>query len=186
MKYFINFSTDDAILVHDNVVLNLYADGGVPLFRLELRPPFEDALSAALKSCDLFVFALTPASLEDAWCAWLYRRAAELGIPVAPVQVRSCDVPPELVHAGLIGLTSITESPFPFGMMPGFIRSGRPIEPAAVSVAARPLVGAPPHAEIADLDLNSGTAGLMLGLQGINLNAPDAGRRVSAYFAGGP
>lgn len=184
MRYFINFSARDALLVHDNVVLNLYADGGEPLFRLDLRPPYEDALDAALKGADLFVFALSPASLQDPWCARMYRRAAELGIPVAPVQVRTCEVPPELRVSEFIGLTSVTESPFPFGLMPGFVRSGRTIDPGAVSVAAGPVAGPPPHAAVAGLDLSVGTAGLMLGLQGIDLNAPDAGIRVSAYFAG--
>jgi hypothetical protein len=74
--------------------------------------------------------------------------------------------PPELRSPSLIGLTSITESPFPFGLMPGFVRSGRPIEPDPFSVAARPVAGPPPHASIADLDLNSGTAGPDAGLQG--------------------
>ncbi|HVE41126.1 MAG TPA: hypothetical protein VNM14_14625 [Planctomycetota bacterium] len=185
MRYFINFSAADAILVHDNVVLNLYAERGEPLFRLPLRPPYDDALQLALKSADLFVYALTPASLEDPWCARLYRQAAELAIPVAPVEVRTCEVPPELRISELIGLTSVTESHFPFGLMPGFVRSGRRIEPGSVSVAAGPVAGPPPHAAIGDLDLNSGTAGLMLGLQGFDLNAPDVGARVSAYLGGG-
>jgi hypothetical protein len=92
VRYFIKFSARDALLVHHNVVLDLYADGGEPLFRFDLRPPFEVALDAALQGADLLVFALTPASLDDPWCARMYRRAAELGIPVAPVQVRSCEV----------------------------------------------------------------------------------------------
>ncbi len=185
MRFFINFSPADAILVHDNVVLNLYAERGRPLFRLPLRPPYDDALDLELRSADLFVFALSPASLEDPWCARLYRRAAELAIPIAPVELRTCEIPPELRICELIGLTSVTESPFPFGLMPGFVRSGRRIEPGSVSVAARPVAGPPPHAAIADLDLNSGTAGLMLGLQGFDLNAPNAGARISAYFGGG-
>jgi hypothetical protein len=184
MRFFVNFAAEDALLVHDNIVVNLYADAGEPLFRLDLRPPFEKALDDALASCDVFVFALSPASLADPWCARLYRRAAELGVPVKPVEVLPCEVPKELYHGDFLSITSITRSPFPFGTMPGFVTSGRKIEPAQVSVAATTPSGPPPHARIAGLDLNSGSAGLMMMLNGIDLNRPDAGRRVSDFFGG--
>ena len=184
MKFFINFSDQDALVVHDNVVFNLYAGEGEPLFRLKLRPPFEEALESRLKGSDVFVYALTPASLTDDWCTWLYRRAVDLEIPVAPVQVLNCDVPSELRTSGLISLTSVTHSSFPFGIIPGFVTSGVTVERGRVPLPGAPPAGPPPHARIARIDLNSGTAGLMMGLNGINLNGPDARRQVSAYFGG--
>ena len=65
MRFFVNFSARDTLLVHDNIALNLQAGDNSVFFRERLREPHAESLVATLASSDAQVYALTPASLEE-------------------------------------------------------------------------------------------------------------------------
>ncbi len=90
MKIFISYAHVDEHPVREMVDI-LRDAGHDPWFdhRLTVGIPWEQQLLNAIKTCDRFLYALTPESVSSKWCQWEFAQAVHLGKPIIPVLVQA-------------------------------------------------------------------------------------------------
>ena len=96
MKLFISYAHTDNWQVTQIVEL-LRSGGHDPWFDQRLLPgqDWKKELRDAVDSCEIFVFALSPASSESEWCQWEFTQAVELKKPIVPILILATEKVPE-------------------------------------------------------------------------------------------
>ena len=90
MHIFISYAHVDEYRVRE--LVDILRDAGhEPWFdhRLVVARSWEDQLLEAIEQCDRFLYALTPESVESAWCQWEFAQAVHTGKPVVPVLIQA-------------------------------------------------------------------------------------------------
>lgn len=111
MKLFISYSRGDLERVSELVSL-LRTGGHDPWFDQHLKPgqDWQKELGEAIDDCDVFIYALSKASVESEWCQWEFARAVRQGKPIVPALIRA-DMPFDILPAVLQGkhIANLTE-----------------------------------------------------------------------------
>lgn len=97
MKLFISYSRDDKAWVYE-LWRQLLNEGHQPWIDRDI-PPTADwwgTICENVKSCDCFVYVMTPKSVSSIFCLGEMRYAAALNKPVLPLMLKTADFPPEL------------------------------------------------------------------------------------------
>ncbi|HEX2619357.1 MAG TPA: toll/interleukin-1 receptor domain-containing protein, partial [Phototrophicaceae bacterium] len=82
-------------------LVDLLKNGGHdPWYDHQLTPgePWEDQLIAAIKKCDVFIYVLTPESVNSSYCQWEFKQAVEMGKPVLPILAQADTELPEALQ----------------------------------------------------------------------------------------
>ena len=89
MKIFISYAKVNRALV-EVLVEVLREVGHDPWFdyRLQSGQPWQEQLFAAIRTADVFLYALTPKSIASKWCQWEFAEAVHLGKPILPVMMQ--------------------------------------------------------------------------------------------------
>jgi len=97
-RAFISYARVDTYLVKQLVGI-LDAGGHEPWFDHELMPgqDWKAQLLDAIQRCTVFIYALTPESVESEWCRWEFARAVELCKPIIPILLQANTVLPRSV-----------------------------------------------------------------------------------------
>lgn len=89
MKIFVCYSSTDKSTVQQITeylriaTYDVWIDG-----LLRVGQDWKKILLAEITKCDVFLYTLSPESVESQWCKWEYDKAVELGKPVLPVLLR--------------------------------------------------------------------------------------------------
>jgi hypothetical protein len=106
--------------------------------RLVVGGDWQAQLLDAIKTCDAFVYALSPESVESEWCRWEFAEAVKLGKPVIPVLIQGkTNIPPSITSRQY---ADFTEGPSVEGtarLIAG-IHNAITIPPAEVSAPTKP------------------------------------------------
>jgi hypothetical protein len=96
LQTFICYARVDIYLVRQLVGI-LYAGGYDPWFDHRLLPgqDWKAQLRDAISRCGVFIYALTPESVESEWCNWEFSNAVNLGKPIIPVLLQANTPLPE-------------------------------------------------------------------------------------------
>src|SRR4051812_39438284 len=110
MKLFISYSRDDKLYVHelaealkDETQHDVWIDR-----RLVGADRWWDTILDQIEGCECFIVVLTPRCVTSMFCAAELAYALELGKPILPLLMKSCDVPPGLTHIQYIDIGSLS------------------------------------------------------------------------------
>jgi hypothetical protein len=87
VKIFISYAHVDKFLVKTQIV-DILRDAGYDAWfdeQLVVGQDWKQQLANVLQSCDAFVYAMTPESVESEWCQWEFAQAVKYGKQVVPV-----------------------------------------------------------------------------------------------------
>ncbi len=142
MKLFISYAHVDEYRVRELVDILRDASHD-PWFdhRLMVGRAWEDQLLEAIETCERFLYALTPESVESKWCQWEFVQAVHAGKPVVPVLMQ--EKTPLTGILDRIQYADFSQGPVPRAVakLLGGITTAQVINPADV-----PLLD-PPHAK---------------------------------------
>lgn len=98
MKLFISYAHTDRWQVNQ-IVSVLKSGGHDPWFDEQLLPgdDWKKRLLTAIQDCEIFVYVLSPESVESEWCQWEFARAIELDKAVLPILIQSPIDLPDLI-----------------------------------------------------------------------------------------
>ncbi|MDX1994031.1 MAG: toll/interleukin-1 receptor domain-containing protein, partial [bacterium] len=115
MKLFISYAHVDVYQVRQLVDL-LRAGGHETWFdhSLIVGQDWKQQLYDAIKSCEGFVYALTPESVASEWCQWEFGQAVEMGKPIFPVLMQARTQLPDTLNR--FQYADFTEGPTPQGI----------------------------------------------------------------------
>ncbi len=110
MRLFISYAHVDKLQVSQLVEV-LEEAGYSPWFDPKLMPGqnWKDELRKAIQTCDTFLYALSPESVESEWCQWEFAEAVKIGKPIIPVLLHAKTKLPEAI--GSYQYADFTEGP---------------------------------------------------------------------------
>ncbi len=129
MRIFISYAHDDEYLVRQLVDI-LIAGNHIPWFdhRLLAGRSWQDQLLEAIAACDVFLYALTPESLDSKWCWWEFGQAVQMGKPILPVLMQRVDLPDVLSRQQYVDFSKGPTPPAVARLLAG-VPNAEPIPP---------------------------------------------------------
>lgn len=99
MRLFISYAHTDKWQV--NELVEILRQGNYdPWFdhRLVVGQDWKQQLLDAITNCDVFVYVLSPESVESEWCQWEFAEAVKLSKPIVPILIQTnTPIPPSIL-----------------------------------------------------------------------------------------
>ncbi|GAB4422064.1 MAG: hypothetical protein Kow00106_19190 [Anaerolineae bacterium] len=147
MRLFISYSHADKPLVTE--IAKLFIEAGYEVWfdhRLLPGESWKEILSQEISQSDVFVYALSPESVNSQWCQWEYATAAKLGKRILPILLqKNTPLPEELKQYQYADFSDTLDATSVARLMGGLARMAVSIPPGSKPNAPENPSGMPAH-----------------------------------------
>lgn len=147
MRLFISYSHADKPLVTE--IAKLFEEAGLEVwFDHQLLPgeKWQEVLYEEISRSDVFVYALSPESVNSQWCQWEYETAAKLGKRILPILLqKNTPLPEELKQYQYADFSDTLDATSVARLMGGLARMAVSIPPGSKPNAPENPSGMPAH-----------------------------------------